>query len=283
MMKKFFSAIVLTVALLIPSAVSGQETILRPVMSAYTIEAGSSHVTDTYLSPLSYTGQTAAFAYDRMQAMKFNPDKWVMGLRIEVGMDHTENPARNATIWGAGIASRWAMMYRLPVNSPVKFAVGGSTGINLGALYTTRNGNNPVAAKASWTVNLTGMATWSTRIGRLPLTLCYRPTLPLTGVFFSQGYGELYYEIYLGNRHGLVHGAWPGNYFSLDNLATADLRFGATNLRLGYHNTILSTKVNNIVTRMITHSVVVGVSGEWIGFDRRSGISAPTRVISAIY
>lgn len=283
-MKKIFTIIAVAVSSFLTMTATAQETVLRPVTSAYTLEAGSAHVTDTYLSPLGYSGQTAAFAYERMQAMKFNPEKWVMGLRIEVGMDHTENPARNATIWGAGLTARWAMMYRLPVNScPVKFAVGGSTGINLGALYTTRNGNNPVAAKASWTVNLTGMASWSTRIGRLPVVLCYRPTLPLTGIFFSQEYGELYYEIYLGDRHGLVHGAWPGNYFSLDNLATADIRFGATNLRVGYHNTILSTKVNNIVTRMTTHSVVFGISGEWISFDSRRGISAPTRVISAIY
>ena len=105
----------------------------------------------------------------------------------------------------------------------------------------------------------------------------------ITGIFFSQGYGELYYEIYLGNHKNLAHGAWFGNYFSLDNLATADLRFGATSLRIGYHNTILSTSVNHIVTRMTTHSFVLGVSGEWLGFDSRRGLSTPTRIISAIY
>ena len=283
-MKRLISLIITGLIIALSSnGLSGQE-VLRPVMNSYTLEAGTSHLTDTYLSPLKYRGQTVAFGYDRMQAMKFNPERWVMGLRIELGLDHTQNPAKNATIWGAGIAARWAMMYKLPVTQyPINFAIGGSTGINIGALYTTRNGNNPVAAKASWTVNLTGMATWTTRIGRLPITLCYRPTLPLTGIFFSQGYGELYYEIYLGNHKNLAHGAWFGNYFSLDNLATADLRFGATSLRIGYHNTILSTSVNHIVTRMTTHSFVLGVSGEWLGFDSRRGLSTPTRIISAIY
>ncbi|MDE6644416.1 MAG: DUF3316 domain-containing protein [Muribaculaceae bacterium] len=283
-MKRLIS---LTIALLMivisSNTVSGQE-ILRPVMNSYALEIGTSHLTDTYLSPLKYKGQTYAFGYDRMQAMKFNPDRWVMSLRVELGVDKTNNPAKNATIWGAGIAARWGMIYKLPVSQcPVKFAIGGSTGINLGALYTTRNGNNPVAAKASWTVNLTGMATLTTRLGRLPIIFCYRPTLPVTGVFFSQGYGELYYEIYLGNHKNLTHAAWFGNYFNLDNLVTADLRFGATSLRIGYHNTILSTSANHLVTRMATHSFTFGVSGEWIGFDSRRGLSNPTRIISAIY
>ncbi|MDE5572267.1 MAG: DUF3316 domain-containing protein [Muribaculaceae bacterium] len=283
-MKRLISLIAAMLVMTISSeSISGQE-VLRPVMNSYTLEVGTSHITDTYLSPLKYKGQTVAFGYDRMQAMKFNPERWVMGLRIELGVDKTQNPAKNTTIWGAGVAARWGMMYKLPLSQcPVKFALGGSTGINLGALYTTRNGNNPVAAKASWTVNLTGMATWTTRLGRLPITFCYRPTLPLTGIFFSQGYGELYYEIYLGNKKNLVHGAWPGNYFYIDNPVTADLRFGATSLRIGYHNTVLSTSVNHIVTRMATHSFVLGVSGEWIGFDSRRGMSTPTRIISAIY
>ena len=34
---------------------------VRPVNSSYMIEAGSSHLADTYLSPLKYTGWNAAF------------------------------------------------------------------------------------------------------------------------------------------------------------------------------------------------------------------------------
>lgn len=49
-------------------------TILRPVTSAYTFGAGSSHLADTYLSPLKYTGWHVDFHYERMQAMKFNPE-----------------------------------------------------------------------------------------------------------------------------------------------------------------------------------------------------------------
>lgn len=144
-------------------------------------------------------------------------------------------------------------------------------------------GNNPVAVEAAWTLNATGYAAWNFKISDLPVTLRYQPTLPLTGIFFSPAYGELFYEIYLGNDKGLVHGAWFGNYFSLDNLLTADLHFGATCLRIGYHGDILSTKINHITTRTITNSFVVGVSGEWLSLNPYKGMSREARIISALY
>ena len=119
-------------------------------------------------------------------------------------------------------------------------------------------------------------------LGR-PLTLRYQPVLPVAGVFFSPDYGELYYEIYLGNHSGLAHFAWWGNYFMLDNHLTADLSLGATSLRLGYSGRIFSSKVNDIVTHVFTHAFVVGISGEWMSLNPRKGISADARIISATY
>ena len=48
---------------------------LRPVAAAYTVEAGSSQIVNTYLTPLRYDGMELALRYERMQAMKFSPDK----------------------------------------------------------------------------------------------------------------------------------------------------------------------------------------------------------------
>lgn len=69
---------------------------LRPVTAAYTLEAGSSQLVNTYLTPLRYNGIEAAFRYERMQAMRFNPEKWVMRLTASIKIDRTENPAKNA-------------------------------------------------------------------------------------------------------------------------------------------------------------------------------------------
>lgn len=283
-MKSWASSVFFSLALISGgSDAHAQDQPARPVTSAYTIGIGSSHLCDTYLTPLHYDGWHAALGYERFQAMAFEPERWIMRLDVSLNVDRAQNPARNATMWNLGLHAGWGMMRRWHLPAGVTVAAGGSTSIEGGALYLSRNGNNPVSAKGAWTLNITGMATWATTIGRLPVTLRYQPELPVVGAFFSPQYGELYYEIYLGDRKGLAHCAWWGNRFVMDNLVTADLRLGATALRLGYSCRIMSSKVNHIVTRETTHSFVIGISGEWMSLSPRHAPSRDTRIISAFY
>ncbi|MBP3537655.1 MAG: DUF3316 domain-containing protein [Muribaculaceae bacterium] len=283
-MTKKISA-VLFLLLLCSAAHAEEPAVERPVLSAYAIEAGSSHITETYLSPLHHSGTALAFSYERMQAMRFDPKRWVMRLDMRLSGARTLNqPARNAYLWDMSIRAGWSMLRRFrPAGNWTVFA-GGSTDIEGGAFYLPRNSNNPVAAKASWTVNLAAGAAWNHRFGKVPVCFRYLAEMPLTGIFFSPQYGELYYEIYLGNHKDLVRGAWWGNFFRLDNLLTADIRLGRTIIRAGYRCDILSTKASHIVTRRIEHMAVLGIASEWISLsaDRR-GPSRECRIISALY
>ncbi len=258
-------------------------TTLRPVFAAYTAEFGSANLTDTYLTPLKYTGWHSGLDYQRYQAMKFDPLRWTMRLHFNLSVDRANNPARNATMWSAMLTADWGMMRKFRPMPQLTLAAGGSTGINIGCLYNDRNGNNPASAKGAWSVNLTGFAAWRVQLGHLPITLIYQPTLPVTGVFFAPDYGELYYEIYLGDHSGLAHFAWWGNYFQLDNQLSADLHFGATNLRIGYHGRIFSSKANDIVTNIYTHAFTLGVSGDWLSVNPRKGLPSKPNIINAIY
>lgn len=260
-----------------------EPTTLRPVTSSYTYEIGEATLANTYLTPLKYKGWDMALNYERMQAMKFNPEKWVMRLTAGIDLNRTDNPAKNATMWRLVADFSWGMTYRFKLPHNITLAGGGSTSLDLGCVYNARNGNNPVAVEAAWTVNLTGYASWNVKIGRLPVTLRYQPTIPLTGVFFSPDYGELFYEIYLGNHSGLAHCAWWGNYFRMENLVTADMHLGATSLRVGFRNNILSTSINDITTRTITYSAVIGVTTEWISLNPSRKADNNARIISAIY
>lgn len=258
--------------------------VVRPVASAYEVDFGCSSITDTYLTPLRYDGIEMSLKYERRQAMRFNPEKWTKRLAGEVTVDKTDNPARNASMWFAGLDLSWGMTHRWRLPHNLIISAGGSTSLDVGCLYSTRNGNNPASAKAAWTVNFTGELSWSTKLVGRKLILRYQPTIPLIGAFFAPDYGELYYEIYLGNDSGLCHCAWWGNYFKMENRVTADWYLGrSTALRIGYNGNILSTKVNDIVSQKISHSVVVGVSGEWMSIAPGSEIQKESRVISAIY
>lgn len=271
----------LTAAAQVPADTSEAEP-LRPVTSAYMLRAGSSHLADTYLSPQKFAGWHLGLGYERMQAMKFSPDKWVMRLAFSVEADRAASRVK-APLWYWGLDFSWSMMRRWHVWEGLTLALGGEASLDAGCVYNSRNGNNPASAKGAVTVGVTGYAAWNVRVGSLPVTLRYQPSLPVIGAFFAPDYGELYYEIYLGNRSGLAHCAWWGNYLQSDHLLTADLHFGATSLRLGYSGSFLSTKINHTVTHIFTHAAVVGISGEWLSVNPRKGISPRARTISALF
>ena len=69
----------------------------------------------------------------------------------------------------------------------------------------------------------------------------------------------------------------------MENFLTADLHLGNTSLRLGYRNNILSTKVNDITTRMINHNFILGLSSEWLSLSRRHSLDPTAKIISALY
>lgn len=255
----------------------------RPVYAAYTVEAGTSHLAQTYLSPLRYSGAALNLSYERMQAMRFDPQRWVMRLNGSLGGALTyNNPARNSKLWNLDFTVGWGMARRY-VSGKWNFYVGGNTALDVGMLYLPRNGNNPVAAKASWTVGLSAGVARTARLWGKSVILRYWGEMPLAGVFFSPDYGEPYYEIYLGNRSGLVRGAWPGNFFRVRNLLSADFVFGRTVVRLGYRLDVFSSKASHIVSRQINHMAVIGFASEWISLSPCRNDVGQAKTISALY
>lgn len=282
-MRKLLTAIALTA---ISMTVGAAGPVLRPVISAYSVEYGAAHAADTYLTPLRYKGWHLGLGYERMQAMGFDPERWIMQLGVRGVTDRMQNPARNATMWNFEFDGRWAMMrrWRDVLTPGLTLAVGPGTQVRAGALWLSRNGNNPASAKGAWTVDAAAMAAYNMRIGRLPLTVRYECTLPVGGVFFAPEYGELYYELWLGNHSGVVSGAFWNKYFRLDNYLTVDVRLRGTVVRLGYRADIISTKAHDVVSRRITHALTVGVATEWISLAAHGKtLSKDARVISALY
>lgn len=175
------------------------------------------------------------------------------------------------------------MMRRWNLPSRFTIGVGPAALISAGAIYNPRNGNNPAAAKAAVAVGANAYATRMFRIHGTRVLARLNTSVPLLGAFFSQQYGELYYEIWLGNRSGLVHCAWPGDYRQFDTSLTADIEIGSSWLRIGYRNFFHSSRVCDITTRVISNSFIVGISGEWLSLRKASRISPTTRIISALY
>ena len=255
---------------------------LRPVASIFSAELGRTSILDTYLTPITYSGTYYGIGYERQQAMGFNPQRWTHQLELGVDYSNTHNPAGNHTMHDLMVNAKWGMTHRWrDVLTPgLQLLAGGSTQLRGGVLYNANNSNNVVSARIHWSLGFIGQAVYNFNIKRLPVTLRYQATLPIAGVFFSPDYDEAYYEIYLGNHSDLVHFGWWGNRFDMENLVTADLHLGNTILRVGYRNRISSSLINDINCRKISHSLVVGIGGEWLGVSSKKH---DKRIISSIY
>lgn len=254
---------------------SAQEPV-RPVSSSWMAEAGSAHLADTYLSPVKYAGAHFGLTYSRRQAMKRTD--LTQGWDASVSFDRTKNPARNATLLGARIEGSWRIVRRWALPCGFSVGAGGYAGVEAGALYLSRNGNNPAQAVAAASVGPEVFAQW--RRGNLTLRL--EASSPLLGAFFCPDYGELYYEIALGNHGGLAHFGWPGNRRRLRSLLSADIRLGGATLRLGYRLDATSSSANHITSRRIEHSAVVGVVCDFITINPRKPLN-DAEIITAYY
>ena len=226
--------------------------------NSFMLEIGSAHRSDTYLTPLRYNGWNTALSYEHIHPLRAKPFVWTLNVGLE--LDRTMNPVRNAVMYGAQFDARWSFQRSWMVAKEIELGVGPATSLRAGALYLSRNGNNPVAANASWTLDVAPFAVARFDVGKLPVVATYRAALPLVGAMFAPDYGQLYYEIYLGDRRNLVNTAYWGRYFRLDQQLTLDLKVGAKYLRVGYAFDFVNSKVKNIDSRRVNHNFIFGIT-----------------------
>lgn len=241
----------------------------RPVIGYYNVEIGSVKALATYLSPFSYKGTALAISGFWTKALPVNPEHLSMLFSGRADIGRLFNHAGTALEMDIHGNFQWGMEWKK--RFPHNFIAGGGgvVGAYGGMLYLPRNGNNPVAAQFAAGLGLTGSAGWHTVLGRLPILVSDRVTLPFINGFFSQQYGETYYEIYLGNHKDLAHFGWFGNRFGIDNLLSVTLDFGRTAMQVGYRFSYQSEHVSNLDTKITCHSFVIGIIPGGIGLKQK--------------
>lgn len=255
-----------------PQIKTGEDSVRllpRPVIGCYNLEIGSRRVVQTYLSPVRYDGLDIALSGFWTKALPFNPRHWQMTFDFRANYSSLRNPAGTASMIDLHAGFHWGMAWHTMIPGGVTLGAGGVAGLWGGLDWLTRNGNNPVAADFAAGIGAQFLASRPVMIGRLPVVVSERLILPLASGFFMPEYGETYYEIYLGNHHGLAHFGWPGNRMGLDNLIGVTLDLGRTALQVGYRYSMQSADANHLHARFHSHSLVVGVVAGGLGIKTR--------------
>lgn len=231
----------------------------RPITSVYSLEIGGTRDLSTYLSPLYYDGFDIAMSGSWTKTFNHWPEHCVM--RFEGGVDFQKmlNPAKTAGMWGLTGRFNWGLSWRQYFAESWQVTAGPMIDIYGGALYLMRNGNNPVSVLASAGVDVAASVSYRFRMGRIACEVADEIRIPTLSGFFCPGYGESYYEIYLGNHKNLAHFGWWGNAMGLDNLVSIKLDLGRTGLLLGYRFDLRTFQANYLKTRILRNAFVVGV------------------------
>ena len=268
MIRRCFVAILLV--LCVANAALGQSeqkiATKKAVNQGTLFGVGSMILTDTYLSPLEYNGLSLSLFYERLNATSLFNNKMLLQQQVLLQGASTDNPISNAKTYYGNIDYHLHGFYPILNANSFRLLGGAGTELSIGGVYNIRNSNNPAQLKTSINLNASLMAFYKWK----QLTLRWQITTPLMGAFFSPGYGQSYYEIFvLGNDSGTIHFATPSNQRGLRNYITADYPIGKVTLRAGYLRNYYRTKANNLITSISSHQFVIGLAFESLSFGRR--------------
>lgn len=213
----------------------------------------------TYLSPLTYSGPAYGLGYE-WRHKAWNDGKVGMQARADVDYGYLLSPVKNSRMYDISVALQWGVeRYWNPIDG-LTISGGGTVGVDAGAIYLVRNGNNPVQALLWAGASLTLRGEYDKiRLFGKKLILSEHLEIPTLGAFFCPQYGETYYEIYVGNHSGLAHFGWWGNRPQVRSRTTAEWQLGKYALSLGFEYSYKGLECNYISTRQATCSGIIGI------------------------
>jgi hypothetical protein len=124
------------------------------------------------------------------------------------------------------------------------------------------NSNNPVSAKLSTSLGVSGMLIVGRAMSNGDAVLRLQLDASLVGAAFSPEYGESYYEIFgLGNYDDIIHFTHIGNAPSWKLSASVDIPLGKKQkniMRLSWSMKSYESKINNLETYQSSIPISLG-------------------------
>jgi len=224
------------------------------------VGVGTSHVYDSYLSPLKYSGTNVGLVYEQMRMIGMGNGNLSVQHQFFINYSYTENSTQTASDQTGWFEYNFGLPYRFNLTDNLQLFAGPQAGVMLGFIYNSRNGNNPASAKVNADVGLSGIAAYKLMIKSQPIRFRYQLNLPVIGGLYSPQYGESYYEIGMGNSEKLFYFSSFHNYFAFKNMLSVELPLNWITIRAALVNSFYQTKVNDLVTQSRSNTFYVGIS-----------------------
>lgn len=250
------SFILLFISFALPSF--AQRDTLWLINTTSSIGVGQASLYDTYLSPLKYTGKSITLNHERISRTHLVRHETYKQIVVQLEGAQGYSPSRNGKTYSLIGGVRLGFHRQSIVSPSTKIRWGIVSSLEGGVIYNDRNSNNPANGKIATNIHLSGMIIrplWGS-------LLRFQVDIPTLGVFFSPNYTESYYEIWKGNRDGVLYLASFHNQRGLRSLLSVDIPVNKWAIRLSLQSSLLQTKQNDLQHHLYTHTFLVGVSNE---------------------
>lgn len=260
-MFRILAALLFAVAAAPLAAQSDTITSDKVVTNARMISVGATNILDTYLSQEKFRG--TELCYISHTTREPEGRRWSRLTVHQGNIAWADNRSGDggeiagAYYFSYGARRKWAFRAG---NGDIVLRAGAQIDVTAGFIYNTRGSNNPAQARLGLNLSPSVSATYSTRLGRLPVAVNYEASTPLAGVMFSPNYGQSYYEIF--SRGNYDHNVVPTTFIStpsLRQMLTVDVATRLATVRIGYLGDMQQASVNRLKQHIYTHAVLIGI------------------------
>ena len=222
---------------------------------------GSANVLDTYLTAEQYKGTELRIISEYRKPI---PNKKLSHMISHHGCFTTlDNRVGTGNEIGGMYKFQYVLYYRFSLSQNLSLQVGGGINAQLGALYNTRNSNNPVQMDISLHLSPSANISYRNFIGNREYMVRYELSSPLCGLMFSPNYGQSYYEFF--SKGNYDHNIVPTTIFSTPSLChslTFDWQIAKSKpnskIRIGYLGDIQQSEINKIKRHHYAHMFLIG-------------------------
>lgn len=220
---------------------------------------GTTHLYDSYLSPLDYEGLHVGYTHMRMrQNETMKREQW-----FDLVLNKTENETKHTSFYDIELqyAQNWHYLLQPQgQKGDWRFSIGPEWAMHFGGTYSTRNGNNPAQARLALNVAFSALAEKTLRWKNKTFRWRSQIDIPILGLMFAPDYGQSYYEIFeLNNYDNNLRITTPFNAPSWRLLSTISFPVNKTALlSVGYKADIRQSAVNHLKRHAWHHALVVG-------------------------
>ena len=232
------------------------------VERTFVVGVGRTNLLDTYLSPLTYKGQSVSMTLMTERQAHWGKEKVTVMGRYDFSGAMTQNQAKNAKMWNAqvNLAGGWHYnIYNVCHVEGLRIAVGGLMELATGGTYHTANGNNPAQGRLAVDLALSAIASYDFKVQDKPWQVRFQADIPLVGAMFSPQFGQSYYELFsLGHYNKNVRATWLGNAPTYRFLTTLAIPVRKSQLIIGYKADVLQTQVNGLKRHAWENEFIIG-------------------------